>query len=146
MSFPKDRRRTPRHAAGFTLLEALLALFLLTGCLLPAADALRGAVQAPAVSAGAARKLDCVGALMDTVLAEPYARLLSLATDNGPAAYPVPDDPACPARKVTIARYGTESTRKIGPGGTSDYLLFVSVGLADAADGNPYTLTTLVAR
>jgi len=146
MSLSTGRYRKPRHAAGFTLLEALLALFLLAVCLLPAADALRAATGAPAVGADAARRLDCVASLMDTVLAEPYARLLSLATDSGAAAYPIPDDPACPARTVLIARYGNDSTRKIGPGGTSDYLLFVSVALADAADGNPYTLTTLVAR
>jgi type II secretory pathway pseudopilin PulG len=146
MSGPMHRQRTLRSAAGFTLVEALLALSLLAVCLIPAANALRGSLQAPGVSADAARKLDCVATLMDTVLAEPYARLLSLATNNGAAAYPIPDDPACPARKVTIARYGNNSTGKIGPGGTGDHLLYVSVALANAADGNPFTLTTLVTR
>jgi hypothetical protein len=83
---------------------------------------------------------------METVLAEPYSRLLSLATNTGAAAYRIPDDPGCPARQVLIARYGNDSTRKIGPGGNSDNLLYVSVALKNAADGNPYTLTTLVAR
>lgn len=146
MSRLAHRHRTPARAAGFTLLEALFALLLLAVCLVPAANALRGAVQAPIVTADAARKLDCVGTLMETVMAEPYARLLSLATTGGASAYPVPNDTACPARTVTIARYGNNSTGKIGPGGSGDYLLYVSVALANAADGNPYTLTTLVAR
>lgn len=146
MSCPTRRHRTPARAAGFTLLEALFAMLLLAVCLVPAADALRGALQAPGASSDAARKLDCVSALMDTVMADSYARLLSLATSSGAAAYPVPDDPSCPARTVTIARYGNNSSGKIGPGGTGDYLLYVSVALRDPADGNPYTFTTLVAR
>jgi hypothetical protein len=143
MSSPKHLYRTRRRAAGFTLLEALLAMFLLAVCLIPAAEALRGAVQAPLANGTAARNLDCVTALMDSVMAESFGRLLAVA--NG-LDYPVPADPACPARTVTIARYGIESTRKIGPGGTSDHLLMVSVALADPADGNPYTLTSLVSR
>jgi len=143
---PKHLHSTPARTAGFTLLEALLALMLLAICLVPAASALRGAVQAPAVATASVRNLDCVSTLMETVLAESYARLLSYATSNAASAYPVPNDPNCPARTVQIARYGNESTRRIGPGGTSDYLLMVSVGLSNAADGNPYTLSTLVAR
>ena len=150
MSRPKHpyrmpARGAPARAAGFTLVEALLALSLLAICLVPAANALRGAVQAPGASAVAAHNLDCVSTLMETVLAEPYARLLSLATSSGTANYPS-DDPNCPARTVTIWRYGNNSTGRIGPGGTGDYLLYVSVALKNPADGNPYTLTTLVAR
>lgn len=118
---------------------------LLAVCLVPAANALRGAVQAPGASAAAAHNLDCVVTLMETVLAEPYARLQSLATSSGVANYPS-DDPNCPARSVTIWRYGNNNTGKIGPGGNGDYLLYVSVALKNPADGNPYTLTTLVAR
>ena len=144
MRIVKHRHRKPQRAAGFTLLEAVFALFLLAVCLVPAANALRGAVQAPVVGASAARNLDCVSALMETVLAQPYASLLSLS-------YDVPDDPNCPARQVTISRYGNKNTRTIGPvgncaAGICDDLLLVSVGLSDPADGNPFTLTTLVAR
>jgi prepilin-type N-terminal cleavage/methylation domain-containing protein len=146
MSTTKVRHRQPWHSAGFTLIEALVALTLLAVCLLPAANALRNAGAAPAVAAGAARKLDCVSSLMETVLAQPYNRLLSFATATGTSSYPIPDDAACPQRSVTIARYGKTSTRSFGFGTTDDYLLYVSVALADPADGNPFTLTTLVAR
>jgi type II secretory pathway pseudopilin PulG len=145
MCSPANRHRT-RRSGGFTLLEAVIAMLLLAVCLLPAANALRDAVAAPAVGATAARNLDCVSSLMETVLAEPYNRLLSLATTADASAYPVAPDPACPARTVRIARYGTNGNRRIGPGAPDDYLLYVSVGLADPADGNPFTLVTLVSR
>lgn len=146
MRIPNHRRRVPESAAGFTLLEVVVAMALLAVCLLPAATALRDAVRGPAEMSAAARNLECVSSLMETVLAEPYGRLLSLATNSGPANYPVPADPGCPPRTVTISRYATDITRRIGPGGSSDYLLYVSVQLTNAADGNPFTLTTLVAQ
>lgn len=140
--------RTLRHpqlrtAGGFTLLEVLCATILLAVCLVPAVNALRGAVRAPVDSAAAARKLDCVSSLMETVLAEPYVRLLAVAQSS--TDYPDPGAAGCPPRKVVITRYGNESNRKV-TAGNSNYLLYVSVGLANAADGNPFTLTTLVAR
>lgn len=146
MFVPKQRRPAFLPAAGFTLLEVVIAMVLIAACLLPAATALQNTVRVPGEMAAASRNLDCVSSLMETVLAEPYGRLLSLATDAGPAAYPIPAVPACPPRTVTIARYGVDSTQKIGPGGTSNNLLVVSVGLANAADGTPFTLTTLVAQ
>jgi prepilin-type N-terminal cleavage/methylation domain-containing protein len=145
MASPKHRPPARRPAAGFTLMEVIVAMVLIAACLLPAAAALRDTIRAPGEMSAAARNLDCVSSLMETVLAEPYARLLSLASASGPSAYPVPVD-GCPPRTVTIARYGVDSTQKIGPGGTSNNLLYVSVGLANAADGNPFTLTTLVAQ
>jgi prepilin-type N-terminal cleavage/methylation domain-containing protein len=145
MSPMKVRHGKPGRSAGFTLLEALIAMMLLAVCLLPAANALRNAVAAPTVAASAARNLDCVSSLMETVLAEPYTRLLSFATTSGTSSYPPPDDD-CPARTVRIERYGKTSTRTFGFGTTDDHLLFISVGLTDPADGNPFTLTTLVSR
>jgi type II secretory pathway pseudopilin PulG len=137
-------RRT--HVAGFTLLEVVFALLLLGVCLIPAANALRAAVGTPGVTTLAARNLDCVSSLMEQVMAEPYVRLLGYATASGVSAYPVPTDAGCPARQVTIQRYGNDATKLIGPGGTGDYLLYISVALADPADGNPFTFRTLVAR
>jgi prepilin-type N-terminal cleavage/methylation domain-containing protein len=147
MHAPTVTCRSPSMANGFTLLEVVFALLLLGVCLVPAANALQDALRAPANTEDAMRKLDCVSSLMETVLAEPYNRLLSYATSPYP---PAPADSACPARQVTIARYGNNATGKIGPGATDDQLLYVSVALdksADkSADGPSYTLTTLVAR
>jgi prepilin-type N-terminal cleavage/methylation domain-containing protein len=146
MLAPTVTHRTLSRANGFTLLEVVFALLLLGVCLVPAANALQGALRAPANNEDAMQKLDCVSSLMETVLAEPYSRLLSYATTAAVSAYPVVPDAACPARQVAIARYGNNTTGKIGPGATDDQLLYVSVALANPADGPSYTLTTLVAR
>ena len=135
-----------------TLIEALLALLLLSVCLIPAANALRGAVNVPADSALAARELDCVSSLMETLLAEPYVDLLAAAgAPDEPSRYSTPDGAsapvtaaACPPMTVTITRYGIDSTRKIGVGGTGAHLLRVSTALG-APDGR-FPLTTRVAR
>lgn len=136
-------RRTPR-AAGFTLFEVLAAVLILGLCLVPAANALRSAIGTPAVAAAAAHNLDCVGSLMETVLAEPYAHLLPVA--KGTAAYPIPVDATCPDRKVVVALYGNNSTGQIGPGATDEDLLYVSVSLTNPVDGSSYPLTSLVSR
>lgn len=136
----------PRSAAaGMTLLEALLALVLLSVCLIPAANALRGAIAVPADSALAAQHLDCVSTLMENVVAEPFGDLLAAAGEPDAAArYSTVAGTQCPAMTVTITRYGNDRTRKVGPGGTSDHLLRVTTSLA-APDGR-FPLTTLVAR
>lgn len=128
------------------MLEVVIAIVVLAACVLPAANALRASVQAPSANARAAHNLECVETLMETVMATPYDVLYALANNNGPAAYPIPTDASCPARQVTIMQYGNDTTKTIGPGGTSPYLLYVSVALANAADGNPFTLTSLVTR
>jgi len=143
MSCLKARHRKPRRSAGFTLLEALFALLLLAVCLLPAANALRSAMAAPDAAATAARNLDCVSSRMETVLAEPYTRMLSQAGMK--PGYSTPAAAGCPALTVRVERYGRTSNRSFGFGAPDDYLLFVSVALANA-DGNPFTLTTLVSR
>ena len=139
----KVRHGKPGHSAGFTLLEALIAMMLLSVCLLPAANALRNAVAAPTVAASAARNLDCVSSRMETMLTESYTRLLAQAST---ANYSLPADKDCPARTVRIERYGRISNRAFGFGASDDQLLFISVELSDPADGNPFTLTTLVSR
>ena len=143
MSSLKARHRKPRHSAGFTLLEALFALLLLAVCLLPAANALRGAVAAPDAAATAERNLDCVSSRMETVLADSYTRMLSQAGTSG---YSTLAAAGCPALAVRVERYGRISNRSFGFGAPDDYLLFVSVALDQPADGNPFTLTTLVSR
>lgn len=134
-----------------TLLEAVFALLLLSVCLIPAANALRGAINVPADSALAARELDCVSALMESVLAEPYGDLFAAAGQpDAPSSYSTPDGASaprtaqgCPPMTVTITSYGTDRTRKLGAPGTSSHLLRVVAFLT--ADGR-FPLATLVAQ
>lgn len=147
MRIPLSSLHRRNRSAGMTLLEAVLALLLLSICLVPAANALHAAIQGPGVAAQAARELDCVSSRMETVLAEPYTRLLAAAgSATAASSFSTSGDAACPALKVVIARYGVNSTRKIGPGGTGNYLLHVNVELAAANDGNRFALATLVTQ
>jgi hypothetical protein len=146
MARPACRSFPARSSAGFTLVEALLAMMLLAACLIPASYALRDSVSAPGDNATAAHNLDCVTSLMETVVATPYDVLYRKVNPNAAMLFPSEDDASCPARQVWIMPYGVDNGRKLGTGGTSAFLLYVSVSLANASDGNPYTLTTLVAR
>ncbi len=140
-----------RAAAGMTLLEAVFALLLLSVCLIPAANALHGAINVPADSALAASELDCVSALMESVLAEPYGNLYAAVGEpNAPSAYStpagasaLPTAPDCPPMTVTITSYGIDRGRTLSAAGTSKYLLRVVTSVA--ADGR-FPLSTLVAQ
>ena len=139
------------RAAGMTLLEAVFALLLLSVCLIPAANALRGAINVPADSALAARELDCVSTLMESVLAEPYGNLYAaVGAPDAPSTYSTPAGanalstaPDCPPMTVTITSYGTDRTRRLDATGTSSYLLRVVAFVT--ADGR-FPLATLVAQ
>lgn len=134
-----------RHA-GMTLLESMVAVLLLSVCLVPAADALRDALASSPAGEHRARELDCVSSRMEVVLAEPYQRLLSRAGDiTRPSDYSSAAQEGCPAIAVYIARYGDDTTRKIGPG-SSDHLLYVGAELADAGAAHRFPLATLVSR
>ncbi|HEX8604076.1 MAG TPA: hypothetical protein VF774_15625 [Pseudoduganella sp.] len=136
-----------RAPAGMTLVEAVIALLLLSVCLVPAANALRGAIAAPGNTALAGRDLDCVSARMESVLAEPYERLLAKAgTITVASSYSAAASAACPAISVFIARYGVDSSYTLGTSGAGDNLLYVGVRLADTKAGNGFPLTMLVAR
>lgn len=141
-------KRAWRHrCAGMTLLEAVLAVLLLSICLVPAANALRSAIAAPFDSESAARDLDCVSSRMETVLAEPYLRLLAAAGDaSAPSAYSTPADSDCPAIAVAITRYGNDTTGRMGPAGNGEHLLYVGARLADPGAANRFLLATLVTR
>lgn len=141
-------KRAWRHrCAGMTLLEAVLAVLLLSICLVPAANALRGAIAAPLDSESAARNLDCVSSRMETVLAEPYLRLLAAAGDRtASSTYSTPASDTCPAVTVFITRYGNDATRQLGPSGNGEHLLYVGAELADAGAPHRFPLATLVTR
>jgi len=145
--FPSLSLRSRRHSAGMTLFEAVLALLLLAVCLVPAANALRGAIAAPLDNEAAARALDCVSSRMETVLAEPYARLLASAGDlSKPSAYSTPEADGCPAVSVFITRYGNDKTAQLGATGNGEHLLYVGAELAAAGAANRFPLVTLVTR
>jgi len=147
MFAPNSSSPMQRAAAGMTLVEAVIALLLLSICLIPAANALRGALAAPGNMAQAGRDLDCVSARMETVLGEAYERLLAAAGAIAtPSAYSATATTACPAISVFVARYGIDGTKKLGTDGAGDNLLYVEVRLADAKAANAFPLTTLVAR
>jgi type II secretory pathway component PulJ len=130
-----------------TLLEVVLATLLLSICLLPAANSLRGAMTGPAGTANNASELDCVSALMETVVAEPYDRLVAAAGNiTAASAYSTDPKDNCPALKVFIARYGKDSNGQLGTAGAGDNILYVSVRLATPGSNGAFPLTTLVAR
>jgi len=147
MTIAMSTRPWRNQCAGLTLFEAILALLLLAICLVPASNALRDAVAHAPDTDKAARDLDCVSSQMESVLAEPYGRLLASAGNDGTASsYSTNADGDCPAVAVFIARYGNDQTGKIGAGGDSDHLLYVETRLADAGAGNRLPLATLVTR
>lgn len=139
-------------AAGLSYVEVMVALVLLAICALPAADAIRGGLQAAEAGAVQARELRCVKNTMETVLAESYDELWraveaaetslirSLPADPGP-------DGECGAREVHVYKYehrhGQATGKVLAPGDkTADTLLLVTVSGA----GGSYPLTTLVDR
>lgn len=147
MSLSLSIRTRRRSSAGMTLLEAVLAVLLLSVCLVPAANALHAAIAAPRENEAAARDLDCVSSRMETVLAEPYGRLLAKAGNLAtPSAYSTPEGDGCPAVSVFITRYGNDKTARLGATGNGEHLLYVGAELAAAGAANRFPLVTLVTR
>ncbi|NGZ85249.1 hypothetical protein [Duganella aceris] len=144
---PRRRTRAVRHArnAGLAYVEVVMATLLMMLCLIPAVNAMRASIGAPAVAALSANGLQCVKSQMETVLAEPYLKLLAAAGNVGTpsATYSLPADASCPARNVYIARYNGDNPATYSSSNTN--LLYISVRLADPTLA-PMPLTTLVAR
>lgn len=140
--------RLPRQT-GFSYIEVILAVLLMTVCLVPALDALRNAIGSPLMAQGSAQGLVCVRNLMEQVVAEPYRNLLLAAGGNTvpAAAYSLVADAACPARNVTIAMY--DPTRAPAFVASDSGLLYITVA-AQNTSVTPattfFSLTTLVAR
>jgi hypothetical protein len=117
--------------AGLAYVEVVLAMLLVTLCLVPASNALRAAICAPAVAALSMTSLQCVRSSMELLLAEPYTNLLAGAAGVAvpSAAYSQAADSNCPARNVYIARYNGDTPATYSSSDTN--LLYVSVRLAD---------------
>lgn len=136
-----------RREAGFSYLEAMLALFVLSLVLVPALDGLNTGVTA--FSQQAKIVVDHYWALgkLEEVLAEPIARLDTAALAAGdvttPTAY---SDPlGAPNRRlVFLARYDGDDTDGDGDpfSGADAGLLFVRVVVVSGDS----ELSTLVAR
>lgn len=144
-----------RLDTGFSYVEVLLAVLLLSVCLVPALNAVRGAIGAPLVAQDNATAMLCVKSQMEKILAEPYPDLLAAAapgTQSGPVAtaspsYSMAADTACPARNVYIARHNPYDSTKFPASDTG--LLYVTVSAPDLSTspaGTSYTFSTLVAR
>jgi hypothetical protein len=141
-----------RTACGFAYLEMLAAVLLLALCAKPAADAVKNALNAPAVAQTKMRELRCMKNQMETVLAEPYQNLWNAARGMAQASgYSKAADGSCGVRNVYIAKYQAEYGKPpvflpypdTAPEiQLEDVLLYVTVSSPDT----PYAFTTLVAR
>jgi Tfp pilus assembly protein PilV len=136
-------------ADGFSYVEVLLAVFLIAVCIVPAMDALTASVAIPEAARQGANALLCVRSQMEKVMAEPYSNLSAAAAPAlAPSAtYSLPEDAACPARDVSIARYDPDGTPQFVA--TETGLLYIAVsspGAGSTSSKPMLTLTTLVAR
>ena len=107
----------PRACAGFSYVAVLLAIVLLALCAAPAADAVRNAVNAPAVSARHLDSLLCLKSRIETVSAEPYQSLLLAAAGAAipTNVYSLPAAAPCPVLNVYISMVSVDA------GGTVSY-------------------------
>lgn len=141
-------RARPRNA-GFSYVAVMVALMLLAVCAAPAADAVRNAGAASAVSATQLRSLLCLKSRMELVTAEPYQKLLGAASGAAAApAYSLAADAGCPQRDVFIRIVSVDSEGLASYPATDTGLLQLVVTLPDAAPGSPplMSLATMVTR
>jgi len=132
---------TPRVdlAAGFAYVEVLVAVVLLALCAVPAANAVKHALNTADIAPARAMALRCMRDKMESVLAEPYENLLTAQNGTQKTAYSEKATAnGCVAREVYIGVYqqnGSDDTAK------STALLRVDVVSPDTN----YSFTTLVA-
>ena len=123
---------------GFAYVEILIAVLLLALCTLPAANAVRNALNGADAVPAKAVELRCMRDMMETVLAEPYARLLAAQNGLDATTYSKDAGNGCVERKVFINVYQQNG---IGDTARSTVLLRVDVVSPDTN----YSFTTLVA-
>lgn len=99
------------RCAGFSYVAVLLAIALLALCAAPAADAVRNAANAPAVSARHLNNLLCLKSRMETVGAEPYQNLMLAAA--GPVVptnvYSLTAAGGCPPLNVYLSMVSVDA-------------------------------------
>ncbi len=113
-----DSITQPKFAAGFSYIEVLVALFILSIAAVPAMEALQSGIQGASIHKQTTQQHYALLAKMENVLADSYVNLLSAAQAAG--------NP-------------TTATSYSDPGGQSDRVI-VYLSLYDA-DANPFTLT-----
>lgn len=135
--------------AGFSYVGVLVAVVVLAVCAAPAADAVRNASAATAVSGVQLRALLCLKSRMETVLAEPYQVLQAAAAGVATAAQPYSliESADCPERKVFIARVSVDTEGVATYPSADTGLLQVVVAVPDPAGGRAaMSLATMVIR
>jgi Tfp pilus assembly protein PilV len=131
-------KRALEHAAGFAYIEVLVAVLLLTLCVLPAANAIKNGLNAADAAPARAAALRCMRDKMEAVLAEPYANLLAARKGKQQTSYTELAGGGCVERRVYIDVY--PSNGSIDASGWTA-LLRVDVVSPDTS----YSFTTLVA-
>jgi len=136
-----------RAQRGLTYVEILIATIILLVGLLPALDALRGAVMGTGTNDAYVQAQHRLYGQLEAVLAEPFADLDDAAQAAGsrttPTAYSEPG--GTPGRLlVFIARYdGDNADADSNPfTGVDEGLLWIQA----AVENTPYALETLVAQ
>jgi type II secretory pathway pseudopilin PulG len=134
----KLRAGSGKHQQGFTYVEVVLAVLILSLALIPAMNAIRGSIAATREQQGLISGNYAVFSKMEYVLAQPYGNLESAAAAAGGPANPssYSDPVSTPARVfVYLAPYD-------GDNGDSDNdpftggdpgLLWIRVALADGS-------------
>jgi len=138
-----------RRHAGFSYIEALVAIVLLAIVAVPAADAVKTGLDASRIAAAKSQELRCMKNAMETVLAEPYQNLWNAALGRTvPSSYSQAMDAACPARDVFISKYKylVDKAPQFDPSGDEKELEAVLLYVTVSSPQSRYSFTTLVAR
>lgn len=135
-----------RLQAGFSYVEALVAVILIAVSLVPALQALQGGMIAATSGGSLADDLLYVQSKMEQVLAQPFAQLDAAAQAAGsPTVLSSYSDPSGARRRfVYISRYDADNADADNNRftGTDAGLLWVNVSL----EGSTSSLITLTAR
>ncbi|MFK7896613.1 MAG: prepilin-type N-terminal cleavage/methylation domain-containing protein [Myxococcota bacterium] len=139
---PKTRRN-----AGFSYIEVLIAVVIMTIALVPAIESLRISTLNSGAHPEMARQAAWVSSLLETTLAESFAALDAEALRVGDAATPtVYSDAAGTAsrRLVYLSRYDGDDADGDGDAftGTDEDLLWIRVAL----ENSPHAFETLTSR